>query len=178
MKWSTFIVLGAVTLICQTTIAHVITIYSIRPNWMFVLAVHYALWGPWPEAAIGAWFLGLAVDVQTMSAGGRIGLYAFSFGAAAWLIIRIRAVFWREHPLTQLSLTFVFALAIEMAADLYRHRVDLGATPTSSLFWPTFFAAVYTAAFTPYMHWALIRLWRWTGLRPPASLRAKRRSGL
>ncbi|HSW46916.1 MAG TPA: rod shape-determining protein MreD, partial [Phycisphaerae bacterium] len=173
MKWAAFLILAVITLIGQTTIAQVIAIHSIRPNWMLVLAVHYALWGPWPEAAIGAWFLGLAVDLASLPVGGRM-VYAFSFGAAAWIIIRIRTVFWREHALTQLLITFVFALAIELLVDVYRHWGGLAAISRSSLLWPAVFTALYTAAFAPYMHWVLLRLWRWTGLKPSVKVKIRR----
>ena len=174
MRWITFIILGVITLVCQTTIAQAISIHTIRPNWMFVLAVYYALWGPWPEAAIGAWFLGLAVDLQSLPVGGRIGMYAFTFGGAAWVITRIRSVFWREHAATQFLLTFVLAMVIEILVDLYRHWAALDEVSKAGLFWPAFFTALYTAAFAPYMHWILLRLWRWTGLKPPAKQPGRR----
>jgi len=169
MRWVTFVILAVVTLVCQTTIAQAITIHgTVRPNWMFVLAVFYAFWGPWPEAAIGAWFLGLAVDLQSLPIGGRIGLYAFAFGGAAWIIIRIRSVFWREHAVTQFVLTLLLALVIEFLAGLVRRWGALDGMSKAALFWPAFFTALYTAAFAPYIHWALLRMWRWTGFRPPA----------
>ncbi len=169
MRWITFIILGIVTLVCQTTIAQAITIHeTIRPNWMLVLAVFYALWGPWPEVAIGAWFLGLAVDLQSLPVDGRIGLYAFTFGGAAWLITRIRSVFWREHAVTQFVLTLVVTMIIEVLVALYRHWGAFDGISKAGFFLPAVFTALYTAAFAPYLHWILLRLWRWTGLKPPA----------
>jgi rod shape-determining protein MreD len=174
MRWGVFIFLGVLTLVAQTTVAQAIAIQGVRPNWMFVLVVHYALWGPWPEAAIGAWCAGLAVDLAALPVGGRIGLYAFTFGAAAWMILRIRSVFWREHALTQLLITFVFAAAVELLADVYRYWGGLGTMSRVALIWPPLCTALYTAAFAPYLHWVLIRLWRWTGLKPSVRLQSRR----
>jgi rod shape-determining protein MreD len=160
MKWLPFTVLAVVALVCQTTIVQSMAIHSIWPDWMFVLAVHYALWGPWPDAAIAGWVLGLMVGV---SSGDRIGLHAFAFGAAAWAIIHIRHVLFRDHAITQLVVTLVFAFAVQLLVGGYRWwGAGSGAT---SIWWPAFFTAVYTAAWAPYLHWPLLRLARWTGLR-------------
>jgi len=168
MKWLPFIILAIVTLICQTTIVPAMAIYSVWPNWMFVLAVHYALWGPWPDVAIGAWLLGLGVDLQTAGDTEHIGLYAFLFGGAAWAIIRVRKVFFSEHALTQILVTGAFALAIELLVEVYR---QWGAgVSKATILWPACFTALYTAAWAPYLHWMLIRLRRWTGLPPAQKL--------
>ncbi len=170
MKWVPFIILGVITLVCQTTISGIIAIHSIWPNWLFVLAVHYALWGPWPEAAIGAWLLGLAVDLQTLAGFGSMGVYAFLFGGAAWAIIRIRSALVREHALTQFLVTLVFAWAIELLSELHRQWRTPAEMLSVAVWWPAFFTALYTAACAPYLHWLLIRLGRWTGLRPARRL--------
>jgi len=171
MKWRAFIILAIVMIVCQTTIVPAMAIYSVRPNWMFVLAVHYALWGPWPDAAIGAWLLGLMIDLQTVSQAGHVGLYAFLFGGSAWAILRIRQVFFRDHALTQLLVTGIFALLIELVVEVYR---QWGAeASTASIFMPALFTALYTAAWAPYLHWLLNRLKRWTGLNT-ASKRYRR----
>jgi len=163
MKWRPFIILAIVTLVFQTTIVQAMAIRSVWPNWMFVLAVHYALWGPWPDAAIGAWLLGLMVDLQTAGGSGHIGLYAFLFGGAAWAIIHVRQVFFRDHALTQILVTGVFTLMIELAVEVYR-QWGVGAS-RASIFLPALFTALYTAAWAPYLHWLLSRLRRWTSLQ-------------
>lgn len=167
MKWTAFVILAIITLICQTTVVPVMAIQSIRPNWMFVLAAFYGLWGPWPDAAIAAWLLGLGVDLQTVgSGGGHIGLYAMCFGAAAWAMIRIRSAFFREHAVTQFVMTLLFALAVELIVGAFRYGSLRSARPEIEVWWPAFFTALYTAAWAPYLHWGLLRLHRWTGLKP------------
>ena len=56
MKWISFAILAVLTSVLQTTlVAHTLAIGEIRPDWMFILAVHYALHGKWPDVAIAAW---------------------------------------------------------------------------------------------------------------------------
>jgi rod shape-determining protein MreD len=162
MKWLSFAILAVLTVVLQTTVVQKMAIQSIWPDWMFVLAAYYALWGPWPEAAIAAWILGLLVDLQSLD---RIGLHAFTYGAAAWGIMRLRQVVFRDHPLTQITLTLAFTLGVQLVVGLYRQWGPGMEVSTTAWWWPALFTAVYTAACAPYLHWLLIRLNRWTGLR-------------
>jgi len=174
MKWLPFIILAAAFLVCQTTIAPLMAIRSIWPNWMFILAVHYSLWGPWPDAAIGAWILGLCVDLQTLRQPGGLGLYAFMFGAAAYAIIHMRQVFFREHPLTQLLITLVFSMIVELVVEGYRAWGLVESVSRGGIFWSSLFTALYTAALAPYLHWPLDYLGRWTGLRTAGQSRDRK----
>lgn len=161
MRWFSFAMLAAVTIVLQTSAVPLMEIQSVRPDLMFILAVHYALWGPWPDAAIAAWILGLVVDLN--SVGHNIGVNAFCFGLAAWAIMRIRQVVFRDHAITQLLITLVFTVLIQLILGLYRRWG--GPTGDGSILWPALMTGVYSAACTPYLHWLLIRLSRWTGLR-------------
>jgi rod shape-determining protein MreD len=166
MRWVPFAILAIVVIVCQTTfVRSLMAIREIWPEWMIVLAVHYALWGPSPDAAIGAWILGLTVDLQT-AAPHPIGLYAFSYGLAAWTVIRIRQVLFRDHPVTHAVVTLVFAFAVHVMAGGYfwwKHRIPID---TEGLWRPAFLFAGYTAVWAPCIHWVLIKLQRWTGLGP------------
>ncbi len=160
LRWLSFSILAAVTLVLQTAAIPRLEIQSVRPDLMFILAVHYALWGPWPDAAIAAWVLGLLTGLESLD---QIGAHAFCFGLAAWAIIKVRQVVFRDHAVTQFLITFVFTVLVEVAVNLYRRwgvpSVDGG------VLWPAVLTAAYTAACAPYLHWLLIRLSRWTGLR-------------
>ena len=164
MKWLPFAVLAVIVIVCQTTVVQAMAVGSVWPEWTFILAVHYALWGRWPDAAIAAWLLGLVVDLQT-AGPDPVGLHAFSYGAAAWAILRVRQVVFRDHPLTHVVVTLVFALAVQLLIGIY-HWWKLAGTPGSEgLWWSALMIAVYTAVWAPFLHWGLIRLGRWTGLR-------------
>ena len=161
MKWISFTIIAALTILCQTTIVPRMEIQSIWPDWMFILAVHYALWGRWPDVAIAAWILGFIVDLYSAD---RIGLHAFTYGAAAWGIVRLRQVVFRDHALTHVLMTFVFALAVQVLIGFYRWWSMPAGTSVFSFWWPAVFTAIYTAAWAPYLLWLYGRLGRWTGL--------------
>jgi rod shape-determining protein MreD len=138
---------------------------------MFVLAVYYALWGPWPDAAIAAWLLGLLVGAMTAD---RIGLHAFCFGGAAWAILRIRQVLFRDHPITQFAVTFAFALVVQLIVGVYRAWQAPASGAGDGWAASAVLIAAYTAVWAPLLHWALIRLRRWTGLHARQSLSPSR----
>jgi rod shape-determining protein MreD len=172
MKWLPFALLAVVGIVCQTTLVPLIRLDWIEsgrigPDWMFILAVYYALWGPWPDAAIAAWILGFVLNLFTLPTGSRVGLHAFCYGAAAWGIIRVRQVVIRSHPVAQFLIALVFALGIEIAVLLYRRWSMSGPGPYGA--WSAaVLSAVYTGICAPPLLWVLARLGRLTGLRPEA----------
>jgi len=160
MKWVPFGILAGLTIVLQTSATPYVEVQSIRPDLMLILAVHYALWGPWPDAAIAAWILGLVVDLQSLD---RIGIHALSFGLAAWAIMRVRMVVFRDHAATQIVITLLFTILIQVGVALYRRW---GAPPQGgAILWPALLTGLYTAMCAPYVHWLLIRMSRWTGLK-------------
>jgi rod shape-determining protein MreD len=165
MKWASFAILAGLAVVVQTAAVPRVEIQSVRPDIMFILAAHYALWGPWPDAAIAAWILGLAADLQSAD---RIGLHAMCFGLAAWGIMRIRQIVFRDHAATQIVVTLVFTILTQLIIQLYRRWGAAG--PRDGMFWSAVLTGVYTAIFAPYLHWFLIRLGRWTGLRATRGL--------
>lgn len=166
MKWLPFAILAVVGIVCQTTLVPLMRIRGdIGPDWMFILAVYYALWGPWPEAAVAAWILGVVTDLHSTSMpGGRIGLHAFCYGAAAWGIIRTRQAVMRGHWLAQVFITLIFALGVEVAVRLYQHWA--AALPgIGGASWSAILSAAYTAACAPILLAGLMRLRRLTGMK-------------
>lgn len=161
MRWLPFTVLALVMIVLQTAVARYMAIRGIWPDLMFILAVHYALWGPWPEAAIASWILGLIVGLASQD---RIGLHALCFATAAWAIFRVRQAVFRDHPLTQLVVTLLACLVVQVAVGIYNQWSASEGTDIR-IWGPAFFTAIYTAALAPYLHWGLQRLGRWTGLR-------------
>ena len=160
MKWTPFVILAGVTVVLQMSATPYLEIQSIRPDLMFILAAHYALWGPWPDAAIAAWILGLVADMQSLD---RLGVHAFSFGLAAWAIMRVRMVVFRDHAATQIVITLLFTVLIQIGVALYRRWGGSGSG--GSILWPAILTGFYTAMCAPYLHWLLIRMSRWTGLK-------------
>jgi len=164
MKWLPFAVLAVAAVVCQTTIVpQTMAVRSVWPEIPFILAVHYALWGPWPEAAIAAWLLGFSVDL--CSADGPAPVHAFAYGAAAWAIIRLRKVLFRDHPGTHVVITLVFALGVQLLVGIYRAWRFEGGGETG-LWGMSLGVAFYTAICAPFLQWGLLGIRRWTGLGP------------
>jgi len=165
MRWVPFAILAGVVIVCQTTfVQSVMAYHGIWPQWVIILAVHYVLWGPSPDAAIAAWILGLLVDLQT-AAPHPIGLCAFSYGLAGWAVLRVRQVLFRDHPVTHAFVTLAYAFAVHMMAAAYywwKQRIPID----KEELWLAFLFAGFTAIWAPLLHWVLIRLQRWTGLGP------------
>ncbi len=172
MRWLTFGILAGICLVLQTALAPHLAIAGVRPDWMFVLAVFYAMLGPWPDACIAAWILGLLVDLASANGGGygHIGLYAFAFGGTAWLILQVRELVFPEHWLAHTVLTFLGALLVQAAVAAYRSvTMPSGPALATGVWMYGLLTALYTTFWAPYFHWVLIRLRRAAGLRAGAS---------
>lgn len=175
MRWAVFAILAGLCLVLQTSLAPHLTVLGVRPDWMFVLAVFYAMLGPWPDACIAAWILGLLVDLASANGSGygHIGLFAFTFGGTAWLILQVRELIFPEHWLAHTVLTFLGALLVQLAVALYRKlTAPPGPSPVTGLWSYAALTALYTAFWAPYLHWVLTRLRSLTGLRT-GSLRGR-----
>ncbi len=173
MRWPSFLVVAVLGIALQTVVAPCLEINHIRPDWMFVVAVHYALQAPWADGLIAAWLLGLLVDLSTQE---RLGLFAFSYGLAALGIVQIRDLVFRDHPFTHVAVTLLFGGVVQTVVGIYRLVVH--GSPTSygaSIAWDGVFTALYTAAWAPYMHWSLLKCRKFLGLLPPYRLGRYRR---
>ncbi len=164
MRWGPFIILALATIVLQTSVLARFPLFGAFPDLMFVLAVHYAMWATWPEAGLAAWILGFILGAE--SAGvGTAALYAFCYGAAAWVIVLVRQVLFREHPATQVLVTLTLALAVQLAAEAF-HGWRAGRPALAAAIWPAaLWAAVLTAVVAPLVHRGLASLGGWTGLR-------------
>lgn len=164
MRWFPFILLAIAGIVCQTTVVPYIRLPGFGPDVMFILAVYYALWGPWPDAALAGLALGFVVDLFTIGHPGRIGLHAFFFGAASWGIIQVRQTLVRTHPMAQVLITLGFAVVVELSVALYHRWAGPNHGASVGVGW-ALLSALYTAALSPILLWALSRLNKLTGLR-------------
>lgn len=163
MKWPAFVILALIALVLQTTVAPRLALRGVMPDLVFILIVHYAMWGPWPEVGIAAWIAGLAVSTQTQDAPG---VHSLAYGAAAWAIVRVRQAVFRDHVATQMVLTFVTAAGVALVLQLHRQWSSSMALGWGEVASATVLTAIYSALVAPYVHWLLNRLGRVTNLRP------------
>jgi rod shape-determining protein MreD len=173
-RWWPFIILALVFLVCQTTFVWRMRIEGYEPNWMLILMIHYALWAPWPDAGLCAWVIGMLVDLQTHSTP--LGPHSLCFGLVAWILAQFRNVLFRDHPLTHIFITFVFAFAVQFLLQLYwAWKVPELSRPEIAE--AALYYSLYTAAWSPVILGVLIKLQGWTGLGPSRRRPAYRPEG-
>lgn len=165
MRWFAFILLTIVLLVLQSTVAPRIAIFGVRPDWLLIAVVFYALHTPPREAAIAAWTTGAMADLMSIE---RFGLVALSYLLVAIPLVSAREYLFRYKPVTQVLVGLLACLVVHGAWEIYNLIMY---TPARSIFF-AFFAHVlpvslYTAIWTPILHAGLIRLSGALGIARP-----------
>lgn len=174
MRWLTFVICAVAVVTLQVTIAPRVEYLGARPDWILVLAVFFALNGRSVDVLIGAWVLGATADLFTVE---RFGLLALSYALAALLVYGVREYLFREHPLTQFSVTFAACLAIHIGLVIYRFGVfGLSSGSLGVLAREPLLASLYTGLSALPVHFVLLRLHGLLGVMP-ARIRRRRSAG-
>ena len=173
MRWLGFAICAVLALTLQTTLAWRVEIRGVRPDWLLVLAVFFALHARSMDALIGAWLLGAAADVMSIE---RFGLMSGAYAVATLMIYSVREYVFRDNPVTHFMATFVAAVAVGTLEALYRFVVGRGAfTGAMSAGGGIVLAAAYTAAWAPLLHYVLLKFPDLLGIRrPQRSYRGRR----
>ena len=111
MKWARFLILLAVTVVLQRGVTPAIEVGGVRPDLVVLLVLHLSLIGPPGSVFVAQWVAGLVRDIFS---GGLFGLSALCFPVVGWLMGRLGSDLYARHPLTQLGLTFLGGLQIEL----------------------------------------------------------------
>lgn len=127
MRWLSFAVLALIALVGQSTLAARTTSWGVRPDFLIVLVVFFALYAPAWHAVLAGWVLGILADLLTIE---RLGLLSLTYGTTALLILSVREYVFRYLTLTQAITTFLAVLFVQGAWGLYRVYVyeETGAT--------------------------------------------------
>ena len=162
MRWVTLLLLTALLLICQSTLAPRFEFWGGRPDWLLVVVVFLAMNGRMPDAAVGAWLIGAGADLMTIE---RIGLMSLSYLVVAMFVASMRDFLFRSSWITQFVVTLLVCFLLQILWLIYRQvlyapRVSLWMDLWVHGLW----ASVYTAAWAPLMHRALRPLSRLLGL--------------
>ncbi|MCG8408358.1 MAG: rod shape-determining protein MreD [Phycisphaerales bacterium] len=172
MRWIAFAILLYLVTVLQTTVAPFIALHTIRPDFMVILAVYYALLARQQDAPLACWCIGLAVDLTTISYTdyANVGVHAFSLGFIGLIVCKVRELTFRESALTQLIFSFLAKLILASLVGLHMLYVmgewdRLGETVVTAVW-----GAVYTAVLAPYGHWILCRLRTVLGVGVPQRL--------
>jgi rod shape-determining protein MreD len=172
MRWLPFIILACVCIVLQTTLAERLEINRIRPDLVFLLAVHYALHAASPSALIAAWVLGFMVD---LCGQGQLGVYAFAYGGMALIVVQLRDSMFRDHPLTSLFVTLVCTWLVHLFVGIhFMLSHPHTQRPVLEMLLHSTYTAMYTAALAPYLHSLLGRLRGILGMAPARRLRPRR----
>ena len=169
MQWPIFAVALFVTAVLQITVPSVLPLTHelIRPDFLALLALFYALYAPRAHAPLAAWIIGFTADLLNL--GPPPGTFAFAFGLMAIFSLRARRLLYPEHPVSRIILAcgwaflaHAFGFAVPV---LLGHRALADLKP---FLWTCLGIGLYTAAFTPiYYLWTYGK--RWLGL--PVTIR-------
>jgi rod shape-determining protein MreD len=159
MRWLTFLTCAAVGFTVQSALAPRFELFGIRPDWLLVVVVFFALYARPSEAVIGAWVLGIGADLMTVE---RLGFLALSYALAALFVIAIREYLFCHRPATQFAVTFLASLLIRLVWFGYRHLLY---DPVGSIVWDfigqVVLVSMYTAVWAPLIDkplWSMARL--------------------
>ncbi|QDV91492.1 rod shape-determining protein MreD [Phycisphaerae bacterium RAS2] len=159
MRWIPFAILLYLTAVLQSTLAPFLAVHSIRPDFLVIVAVHYALAARATDALIACWIIGFVTDLTTLSIGeyGNVGIHAFAFGLAALAIVALREITFRESVITQIVCTFLARVVVAGVTGLHLLWVADAWSRTGEILLVGVYSAAYTAAIAPYGHWLLRR---------------------
>ena len=177
MRWLSFILLAATALTLQSAIAPRFELFGVRPDWLLVIVVFFAMHASPRDAAIGAWIIGGCADLMTIE---RLGLMALTYTLVAVAVTSVRDYVFRDRALTQLLLTLVVSVLVRLAWTVYSRLLhDPGGALFVDLVLEVVIASVYTAVWAPLLHKGLLRMSRTFGLaRPRYTYAGQQRMGI
>jgi rod shape-determining protein MreD len=111
MRWLTFLIFAYLTVCVQFALSGTLGWADAAPNLVLLLAVFLALHAGIEAALVGCFLLGLLFDV--VSPYG-LGTHAVVFGVLGFIVYQLRAVMYREHPMTHLTLGALIGFAYVM----------------------------------------------------------------
>ena len=155
------LILGLVALVLELTFVGRLTFQGGRPELLLLLSCFAALFSFHPRQAYWtAWLLGLAKDIGSSSP---LGFHALIFLGIAWILILLRKVVFREHPLVQVIIAFLAAFLMNLLVAGFV-CIFRGGIPFVTILISTLMGGLLTAAIAPLLMWKL-RYWR-NWLRP------------
>ena len=117
------------------------SIRNLRPEWVLLTLMYWALALPRSVGVGYAWVVGILMDVLL---GGALGVLAFSYALVVYLILRFHLQL-RQFPLWQQALSL-------MSLILLVHIVTVSMTSLSSGWLVWFPAAVTSTLLWPFVH--------------------------
>lgn len=114
-----------------------------RPEWVVLTLMYWAMALPHRVSIGVGWLTGLLMDVMM---GGTLGVMAFSYAFAVYLIARFHLQL-RQYPLWQQALTILSVVTLVHLVSIMAARPDLEwvlwmPVVTSTLMWPVMYAVL------------------------------------
>jgi len=134
MRWWVFAIVAYLLLALQVGLTDAVALQtshgSVAPRLLLLLAVLVGLWAS-ESVTITAWaILGLLTDLVSPHPGGLhlLGPYTLGYLAGAYIILQVRPMLFRRHPLTVASMMIVCGGAVHLTVvALLTARMLMGA---------------------------------------------------
>lgn len=121
MRWPVFAIAAYLALVLQVGLSHHLALGNVEPQFVLLLAVFIALSAPTRATVIAAGILGLLLDLvaspYTLAASGAgaseaaavtlIGPYTLGYMTGGYLVVQLRPMLFRQHPLTLAAMVLV-----------------------------------------------------------------------
>ena len=116
MHWPIFALVLFVTAVLQITAGRYISFANglIRPDFLVLLALFFALYAPRRHAPLAALIIGLIADLLSYSPSATA--FAFSFGLLGLLTLSARRMLYPDHPISRLILAFCWCFLTQLFA--------------------------------------------------------------
>jgi rod shape-determining protein MreD len=165
MRWATFVIVAAGLLTLQTAVAPFLEVRGVRPDWLLVGVMYFALYARAKDGIIAAWAIGFCADLMTVE---RMGMISMSYALAALCATSVREYVFRYRAMTQFTLTLCICLMVQTTWMFYRRIMYV---PEQAVWveWSVgaLLVSVYTALWAPLLHRLLLRLSRLLGIARP-----------
>lgn len=160
MRWIAFAILLYCVAVVQTTVAPMLTLHGVWPDFLIIVAVYYALAAAPTDAMLACWVIGLVIDLTGSSylRDGNVGVGALSLGLIALLLVKLRDLTFRDSVWTALFFTFLAKLMLSVLSGVHMIYLAKAQARLGDVIIVGFYSAVYTAVLAPYGHWLLRRL--------------------
>lgn len=164
MRWISYFILAYVMVGLQMGLAGAMQVHGARPNLVLIAVVFIALNAPRDAALLGAFILGA---MQDLTSQGALGLYAFSYGVVALMVVSTQQVALRNHPLTHVAMVLIGGMITALVLTLHAwlrpppmSELIGGAHAIRPAVGPFFSSAVYSAVLAPILIWGILQRMR------------------
>jgi len=152
MRWLSYFIFAYIMLGLQVGAARAMQWNNAEPNFVILAVVFIALNAPRDVALLACFILGA---LQDLTAGGSMGLFAFSYGLVALFIGGIQRAVDRRHAIAHFSVTLIAGVLTAMVLTAHQWI-----RPPGPRVLPLFCTSIYTAILAPLLLAILQRISR------------------